>query len=164
LPVDGDTRGVECRGHPRLEVNPSSDTQEMVIALEALARKLAGEAPEGRGPAMLAPARPETGHPVTSDLELTMILAMPLDEFAGNQKLLEVRVPWLDVTLWFVPKERDAEALVRDGVSRGRVWTARELMDVMAIGEWTCEALRTIAVAKLAFDGDIAAVFPRSGG
>jgi hypothetical protein len=89
---------------------------------------------------------------------LTGILAIPLDEFAANGELLEVRVPWLDVTLWFVPEERDAEALVRDGVNRGRVWTATELMAVMAIGGRTSEALRPIALAKLTFDGDIAAV------
>jgi hypothetical protein len=39
-----------------------------------------------------------------SDLELTPILAMPLDEFASHGKLLEVRVSWLNVTLWFVPE------------------------------------------------------------
>jgi len=36
----------------------------------------------------------------------TGILAMPLDRFARDGQLVEVRVPWLDVTLWFVPKER----------------------------------------------------------
>ncbi len=61
-------------------------------------------------------------------------------------------------------RQRDADALVRDGVSRGRVWTATELMDVMAISGRTQEALRTIALAKLTFDGDIAAVIRRSGG
>ena len=89
---------------------------------------------------------------------------MPLDQFARDGQLLEVRVPWLDVTLWFVPEERDAEALGRDGVSRGRVWTATELMDVMALSGRTREALRTITFAKLTFDGDIDAVIPRSGG
>lgn len=132
----------------------------MVTPLEALARKLAGEAPDGCGPPMPAPSHRKISvnrdYPITSDLELTTILAMPLDRFARDGQLLEVRVPWLDVTLWFVPEEREAEALVRDGVSRGRVWTAPELMDVMAISKRTSEALQTIALAKLALDGDIA--------
>jgi hypothetical protein len=132
----------------------------MVTVLEALARKLVGEAPGGRGLAMPAPSSLEIDQLVTSDLELTPILAMPLDEFAGNGKLLEVRVSWLNMTLWFVPEERDAEALVLDGVIRGRVWTATELMDVMAISERTSEALWAIALTKLAFDADIATVIP----
>jgi hypothetical protein len=76
----------------------------------------------------------------------------------------KVRVAWHAQTLWFVPEERDAETLVRDGVSRGRVWTAAELMDVMAISGLTREAVQTIAMGKLTFDGDIAAVIRRSGG
>ena len=130
----------------------------MVTTLEALARKLAGQAHDGLGPETPAPSRPEFDDPATSDRELTTILAMPLDVFARDGQLLEVRVPWLDVTLWFAPEERDAEALVRDGVSRGRVWTATELMDVMAISGRTQEALRTIALAKVTFDGDITEV------
>jgi hypothetical protein len=97
-------------------------------------------------------------------VDLTGILAMPLGRFEREGQCLEVRVQWLDVTLWFVPEARDAEALVRDGVSWGRVWTATELMDVMAIRARTSEALRTIALAKLTFDGDLAAVILRSGG
>ncbi len=89
---------------------------------------------------------------------VSRLSAMTLDRFGRDKQLLEVRVPWLEVTLWFVPEERDAEALIRDGVSRGRVWTATELMDLMAISGLTREALRTIALAKLTFDGDIAAV------
>jgi hypothetical protein len=134
----------------------------MVTVLEALARKLVGEAPGGRGLAMPAPSSLEIDQPV--DLELTPILAMPLDEFASNGKLLEVRVSWLNVTLWFVPEERDAESLVRDGVSRGRMWTAAELMDVMTINERTSEELQAIALVKLAFDGDIAEVVQQSWG
>jgi hypothetical protein len=97
-------------------------------------------------------------------VDMTGILAMPLDQFACEGQSLEVRVPWLDATLWFVSEEQDAEALLRDGVSRGRAWTARELMDVMAISERTSDAIRTIALAKLTFDGDIIAVSRRSGG
>jgi hypothetical protein len=40
-------------------------------------------------------------------------------------------------------------------VLRGRVWTARELIGVMAI-TGRREALPSITLAKLTFDGDIA--------
>ena len=65
-------------------------------------------------------------------MESAGLLAMPLDRFVEEGQLVEVRVPWLEVTLWFVSEERDAEMLGREGVARGRVWTARELMAVMA--------------------------------
>jgi hypothetical protein len=89
---------------------------------------------------------------------------MPLDRFAKEGQLLKVRVAWHAETLWFVREERDADTLVRDGVSRGRVWTAGELMDVMALSGRTLETLGTVTFAKLKFDEDITAVIPRSGG
>jgi hypothetical protein len=92
--------------------------------------------------------------------DLAAILAMPLDQFAREGQLLEVRVPWLDVTVWFVPEERDAEALGREGVPRGRVWTATELMGVMALPGRTAETVQGLALAKRAIDGDIVDVRP----
>lgn len=83
---------------------------------------------------------------------------MPLDQFAREGQLSEVRVPWLDVTLWFVPDERDTEALDGEGVERGRVWTARELMEVMALPDLVSDTVRTIAIAKMTFEGDIVKV------
>ena len=91
-------------------------------------------------------------------VELSSLLAMPLDRFALEGQLLEVRVPWLDVTLWVVPEERDAETLGREGVSRGRVWTARELMGVLTCAARTRETWRTVMLAKLTVEGDVAEV------
>lgn len=82
-------------------------------------------------------------------------LFMPLDEFQTRGCLLEIRVPWLDVTLWFVPSEADAEALAREGVSRGRVWTANELINLMSISDETSGMVRTLAHAKLTMAGEI---------
>jgi hypothetical protein len=79
---------------------------------------------------------------------------MPIDEFARNGKLLEARVPWFDVTLWFVPDERDADMLGREGVNRGRVWTTRELIGSLAVADQS-QAVRTIALVKVAFHGAI---------
>jgi len=74
---------------------------------------------------------------------------------------LEVRIPWVDVTLWFVPDERDAEALGPEGVTRGRVWTARELIALMALPDRTPEIVQGVALAKRAIDGDIVDARPR---
>ena len=62
---------------------------------------------------------------------------------------------------WFVPDERHAEMLVCEGVKRGRIWTARELLDVMALRDRTPELVKTLALAKIAFDGDIVEVSPQ---
>ena len=93
--------------------------------------------------------------------DLTELLAMPLDQFMREGQLLEVRVPWLEVTLWFVPEERDAAALERSGTRRGRVWTASELIRLMAIPDRTQEVVEMITRAKLAIDGDLVEVRPR---
>jgi hypothetical protein len=122
----------------------------MVTPLEALARKLA-RVPDGLAPAMPAPSRLDIDHPVTLDRDLMPILAMPLDEFVRKGKLLEVRVPWLGVTLWFVPEKRDADMLGREGVNRGRVWTTEELVGALTLADQS-EAVRTIALVKVAFD------------
>jgi hypothetical protein len=68
--------------------------------------------------------------------------------------------------LWFVPDERDATALGRGGVSRGRVWTAGELAALMALPALTPEIVRRIALAKRSVAGDIVEVRPvqSSGG
>ena len=65
-------------------------------------------------------------------------------------------MPWHDETLWFVPDERHAELLVREGVMRGRAWTAEELGRVVLVA--SAEEIRAIALVKMAVDGDVAAV------
>ncbi len=85
-------------------------------------------------------------------------LAMPLDQFAREGQCLEVRAAWHPETLWFVPDERDAAVLWREGVGRGRVWTARELAEVMALSDLSLGTVRTLALAKCAIDGDIVEV------
>jgi len=100
-------------------------------------------------------------HAVAAVIEPTEILALPLDRFARQGQCLEVRIPWLEVTLWFVPEERDAAAIARTGTSRGRVWTASELAALMALPERAPATVETITRAKLGLDGDIVEVRPR---
>jgi hypothetical protein len=89
------------------------------------------------------------------------LAAMPPDQYAREGDPLEIRVTWHGETLWFAPEERDAEALGREGVNRGRVWTARELMEVMALPDLASDTARTIAIAKMTFGGDIVKVMRR---
>ena len=95
--------------------------------------------------------------------EVARLLSMPLPRFAQEGCLLEVRVPWLEVTLWFVPGQADAEALLRDGVAhRGQIWTARELEDLLSVPGLTPEHAQTLAFAKLEFSGTVVEVRHRA--
>jgi hypothetical protein len=89
---------------------------------------------------------------------VTRFVGMPLDRFAKEGALLEVQVPWWPTTIWFVPGQSDVATLVTEGVGRGRIWTARELADLLAIPGITKQQARTIALAKFEFEGEIAEV------
>ena len=95
--------------------------------------------------------------------EALPFLEMSVHVFARAGASLEVRVPWLDVTLWMVPADRDAVALMAEGVGRGRIWTAAELMQLMSIADRTPERVKTLTHAKLEMDGEITEVRPRGG-
>jgi hypothetical protein len=87
------------------------------------------------------------------------LLLMRLDTFAAHGQPIEIRVPWWTQTLWFVPDEPHARHLEAEGVSRGRIWTAGELMDLLTVRDQP--AARMAAIAKLEFDGEVTEVRPR---
>lgn len=89
------------------------------------------------------------------------LVGMPLTEFARKGDPLEVRVPWLDATLWFVPTPADAETMVVQGVSRGRIWTAQELAQLLSIPRLTTAQVQTVARAKIQFDGEVVEILDR---
>jgi hypothetical protein len=86
------------------------------------------------------------------------LLGLPLDAFAEAGEMLEVRVPRAPSTLWFVSDGRTAETLVGEGVSRGQVWTADELLDLLSIPSITAATVRTVTLAKLGVDGEVTAL------
>jgi hypothetical protein len=96
-----------------------------------------------------------------SPVLVARLVAMPLLRFEREGCPLEVRVSWLSVTLWFAPTETDAEALSQEGISRGRIWTARELGDLLSIPTLTTEQAQTIAQAKVEFGGQVIKVRAR---
>ena len=126
---------------------------DLTSSLATLAERLVARPGPARVPEEIAdrPSAPGV-------VDLTGILAMPLDQFAREGQCLEIRVAWHTETLWFVPDERDAAALQRNGVGRGRVWTARELAELLALSDQTLTTVRTVALAKCAIDGDIVEV------
>lgn len=111
-------------------------------------------------------ARPTGGtlpdlRPEDADFAETVarLVAMPLDRYAHEGVPLEIQVPWLGQTLWFVPDERQADTIMGEGVRRGRIWTADELMHVLLVA--TREDIQTISIAKLTMDGDVIETRPR---
>lgn len=104
----------------------------------------------------------EPVRPAPDAAMVRQILALPLDRFVDEGCPLEVRVPWLDGSLWFVPGEADAEAMAREGVSRGRIWTAGELMDLLMISGLTPDLVKTIAQAKLELGGEVVEIRSRT--
>ena len=67
---------------------------------------------------------------------------------------------YLQETIWFVPTARLAAQLLEEGVQRGRIWTARDLRDLICIGRATANSLKSIARLKAAFGGEIIEVIP----
>lgn len=88
-------------------------------------------------------------------------LDMTLTQFAREGVSIEVGVDWREGSFWFVPTVADVECLARQGVSRGRIWTAAELMDLMSIPKVTADQLKTIAAVKLEFGGQLIQARPR---
>ena len=95
-----------------------------------------------------------------SDL-LNQLLPMSLAQFSHEGMPLEIGVDWLERSLWFVPTLADVESLVRAGVTRRRIWTASELMDLLNLPNLTADDIKLQTVAKLEFAGRLIAVQPR---
>jgi hypothetical protein len=90
--------------------------------------------------------------PPPDPAEVARVLGIPFDHL---DRVVRVRVPWLDRLLWFVPTKADAARLVATGeASRGTCWTRQELLDLLAIPGITPEQIRLVAVARLEFGGE----------
>lgn len=88
------------------------------------------------------------------------LLNLSFSEFERSGCPIEIAVPGLSVSLWFVPQEKDAAALVGQGIGRGRIWTARELGDLLDAPGMTPEDAVSIARAKIAFSAEVVDVGP----
>jgi hypothetical protein len=94
--------------------------------------------------------------PVPPDpLEVARILGLQISQL---DRMVEIRVPWLPVTLWFVPGPAEVEILVAEGVTPGRIWTSLELLQALAIPDITTAGVRRLAEAKLEFKAEITGI------
>lgn len=86
------------------------------------------------------------------------VLGMRLSQFQAHGAPIQILVPGLAETLWFVPGEAHVDALVGEGVRRGRIWTAAELRVVAGSPEAGRDEVLTLARVKAWFDGDLVTV------
>jgi len=87
---------------------------------------------------------------------------MTLSEFALAGSCLKVEVRGLSETLWFVSGPEQVEKLRLNGVHRGRIWTARELRDMLEAHGMTTQIAVTIARAKLNLSAKVVTCRPGS--
>jgi hypothetical protein len=95
---------------------------------------------------------------VTPVTEVTEILDMSISRFAQAGRAVEVRVPWLDDTLWWVSGLEQVKRLLDRGVSRGRILTAGELANLGKVtGTHLNDAIRLVRM-KAAFGATLLSV------
>ena len=88
------------------------------------------------------------------------IARLPLGRLARLGVLIECAVPWAKKTLFLVPGPVVTEQLVGHGVSRGRIWTAAEVADLLLAGVTREDAVK-IAGTKVQFGGTVTGVARR---
>lgn len=101
-----------------------------------------------------AHAFPPTGAsplPEKAVIAVTAVTEMRLSEFAAQQVGVRATVDWSPEPIWFVPAERHARVLVRQGIGRGRIWTVAELQQIVDLDTITDDQLRNLARIKAMF-------------
>ena len=88
------------------------------------------------------------------------ILQASLAEFEKSHLCLEVRVPGFTEALWFVSCADGVEKLWKEGAPRGRIWTGRELRDLVTASGVTHVDVIRLAQAKLVFNAEVVDVRP----
>jgi hypothetical protein len=96
-----------------------------------------------------------TAGAATTETTKAPVLEMPLNLFEVEGHPIEIVVPDLTETLWFVPTEDHALVLGSRGIRRGRIWTAAELRAVAAMPQASRDELLTMAKVKARFDGEV---------
>jgi hypothetical protein len=79
----------------------------------------------------------------------------------ATPSVLEIRVPFLTDTLFFVSSLNEVSPLLSEGITRGRIWTANELNDLFNTPGLGPRGRLKIALARALFDGEVIAVLRR---
>ena len=95
---------------------------------------------------------------LTTLSEEQRVLEMSLASFEASGLAIELTVPGIAQTLWWVPTDAHARLLVRRGISRGRIWTAKELTYIDHIDSISRHEIRQLAILKVQFGLQILSV------
>jgi hypothetical protein len=64
----------------------------------------------------------------------------------------------LDAVRRHVDREGDAEKLIKEGIHRDRIWTARELADLLSCAGLRPHDVKAVALAKIELGGEVVEV------
>ena len=76
--------------------------------------------------------------------------------FEASEVLVELRTPLCRETLWFVPRLEHVAGLEAEGVNPGRIWTALELVTLLAAVD-SRAGIQFAIRAKLFMNGEVQA-------
>ena len=143
--------GKSCRstGPSPADRTPAGSTTETTLTTEG-PRKDAPPGPDG-----VTTETTETTETTKAPLHRESVVDMPLSQFEREGYPIEIQVPGLTETLWFVPGIDDVHRLVSRDIRRGRIWTAAELRVITAIPDAGQDDLVTLARVKARFDGEV---------
>jgi len=83
------------------------------------------------------------------------VAEMPLEQFARAGLIVEVDSAILGQRVWFVSGEAEIQRLLRQGIGRGNIYSVVELMSLLSLPGLNNEAVKSVHVAKLLFDGTV---------
>ena len=129
------------------------------VVLEAEGDRLIVDAPSG----VVTPETAESLRGLKPQVlaalaEERRVLDMSLADFERSRLRVEVGVPWLSFSLWWVSTAADVLVLERRGVARGRIWTAGELAEIFEIANLDPADAQRIIVLKTTLDLEILSV------
>lgn len=89
--------------------------------------------------------------PLTAD----DLATMPLAAFATRSLILRVWADLLGEEVWFVSREAQVQVLQRRGIPRGKIFTARELIDLLKLFRVDKRKALLVCEAKKLFGGSL---------
>lgn len=91
--------------------------------------------------------------PLAPAVESDPLLGMSLDVFRSRSLILRVWSKVLDEGIYFVSGEAQVQALLEQGISRGKIYSAQELLALLELPGLSGEGVKLIHEAKQLFSG-----------
>ncbi len=86
------------------------------------------------------------------------LLDMSFEDLAESNLAIEISVPWLKDHLWLVPNEAGAQQLINEGIERGYIWTAADLIDLYQLDALGPTDRRGLAILRAHFGIEVISI------